>query len=318
MMKPPDKNSPSNHGLGDSPDESRQEAQDESFELSPIVAGAWRLCQWNFSPAEEDAWLAGLVERGITSFDHADIYGDYQVEARFGDMLARQPGLRPKLQLVSKCGIKLRSGQRPQHRIKSYDTSAAHVTASVENSLRALRTDYLDALLIHRPDCLLNADELAETFTRLRRDGKVRFFGVSNFTPRQFELLHCRFPLVTNQLECSPLHLDPLHDGSFDQAQQLRLRPMIWSPLAGGRLLQSDDEAARRVRERLQELAAKYNTHVVSLVLAWLLKLPCRPWPVMGSRRLETADQALAALNLPLNAEDWYDIWQAGASHEVP
>lgn len=286
--------------------------------LSPIVAGAWRLGDWGWNPEQRLAWIEGNLARGVTSFDHADIYGDYQVEALFGEALARAPHLRNRMQLVSKCGIKLRSGHRPDHRIKSYDTSAAHITGSVERSLAALRTDHLDLLLIHRPDALLDADAVADTFARLRQAGKVLHFGVSNFTPRQFELLHNRFALVTNQVECSPLHLDPLHDGTLDQAQQWRLRPMIWSPLAGGRIFHGQDEGARRVRDVLQGLADQHGSSLTTVALAWLLRHPSRPLPVIGSRRLEAADDAMAATQLPLSAEDWYAVWQAGAGREVP
>ncbi|MFD2452631.1 aldo/keto reductase [Ideonella paludis] len=179
------------------------------LQLSPIIAGAWRLAEWQFSVEQRLAWIEGCMARGLSSFDHADIYGGYQAEALFGEALALRPALREQMQLVSKCGIKLVGPARPAHGFKSYDTSAAHITTSVENSLRALRTDRLDLLLIHRPDALMDADEVAQTFERLRRDGKVLHFGVSNFTPAQFELLHSRIPLVTNQVECSPLHLAP-------------------------------------------------------------------------------------------------------------
>ena len=285
--------------------------------LSPIVAGAWRLAEWQMGIDERLAWIEGCIERGLTSFDHADIYGNYQVEALFGDALAGRSSLRARLQLISKCGIKLRSDARPAHGIKSYDTSDAHVSASVEHSLNALRTDHLDLLLIHRPDALLDADALAETFTRLRRDGKVLHFGVSNFTPAQFALLHSRFPLVTNQIECSVLHLPPLHDGTLDQAQQLRLRPMIWSPLAGGRLFHADTEAAHRVRWVLGEIGARLGVSTTTLALAWLMRHPSRPIPLIGSRRLSVADEAVAATDLNLSAEDWYRVWSASAGQDV-
>lgn len=286
--------------------------------LSPIVAGAWRMLEWQFSLDQRQAWIEGCLQRGVTTFDHADIYGGYQVESLFGEVLGQHPSLRDQMQLVSKCGIKLVSPQRPQHRFKSYDTSAQHITQSVEASLRALRTDHLDLLLIHRPDALMDADEVAQTFEQLRRDGKVRAFGASNFTPAQFELLHSRIPLVTNQIECSLLHLLPLHDGSLDQAQRLRLRPMIWSPLAGGRLFTANTEPAQRVRAVLQELAAGLAVNPTTVAMAWLLRHPCRPHPVFGSRRLSALDEALASLQLKLEREDWWRLWAASTGHSVP
>lgn len=288
-----------------------------ALSLSPVVAGAWRLAEWQMSVDERLAWIEGCIARGMRSFDHADIYGNYAVEALFGEALARQPGLRQRLQLVSKCGIKLVSPARPAHAVKSYDNSDAHVTASVEASLRALQTDHLDLVLIHRPDALMDADQLASTFERLRGEGKVLHFGVSNFTPDQFELLNDRIPLVTNQIECSPLHLDPLHDGTLDQAQRLRCRPMIWSPLAGGRLFSADSPEALRVRGVMTEVARTLGISVTTLALAWLMRHPSRPLPVIGSRRLSVAEEAMAATAVRLSAEDWYRIWQAGAGHEV-
>ncbi|HSI52216.1 MAG TPA: aldo/keto reductase [Ideonella sp.] len=288
------------------------------LKLSPIVAGAWRLSEWQLSVPQRLAWIAGCIERGLTSFDHADIYGGYEVEALFGEALAAKPGLRNQMQLISKCGIKLTTPNRPSHAIKSYDSSAAHVRASVEASLKALHTDRLDLLLIHRPDLLLDADELARCFEQLRSEGKVLNFGVSNFTASQFALLNSRFPLLTHQLECSPLHLDPLDDGTFDQLQQLRLRPMIWSPLAGGRLFTGTDERSLAVRTVLAEMGERLGgASATTLALAWLLRLPCHPIPVIGSRRLEAADEAMAATKLELSAEDWYRIWMAGAGREV-
>lgn len=289
-----------------------------ALNLSPVVAGAWRMADWQLTPAERLHWIEGCIERGLTSFDHADIYGNYQVEALFGEALALRPGLRQQMQLASKCGIKLMSSARPSHAIKSYDTTTAHVQASVEQSLRALRTDHLDLLMIHRPDALMDADALAETFERLRAAGKVLHFGVSNFSPAQFELLDSRITLQTNQVECSPLHLDALHDGTLDQAQRLRRRPMIWSPLAGGRLFSATDERALAVQTVLNKLAQAHGCSLTTVVLAWLMRHPSRPIPVIGSRRLSAADEAMAATRLQLSGEDWYRVWTAGAGHEVP
>jgi predicted oxidoreductase len=289
-----------------------------TLQLSPLVAGAWRLNEWGFSVDQRIDWIEGNIARGLTSFDHADIYGGYTVEALFGEALAQSPGLRDRMQLITKCGIKLTGPTRPSHQTHCYDTSAEHITASVENSLRALHTDRLDLLLIHRPDALMDADEVAATFERLRRDGKVLHFGASNFTVQQFELLNSRIRLETNQVECSPLQLTTIHDGSFDQAQRLRARPMIWSPLAGGRLFSEDSEAAHRVRWTMGEIGARLGVSMTTLAIAWLLRLPSRPIPVIGSRRLGASDEAVAALALKLGPDDWYRIWSASTGHEVP
>jgi predicted oxidoreductase len=235
----------------------------------------------------------------------------------FGEALALKSALRERMQIVSKCGIKLLTPNRPQHRIKSYDTSPEHVIASVDASLKALKTDHLDVLLIHRPDALMDAAELAHCFESLRASGKVRHFGVSNFTPSQFDLLHQHIPLVTNQIECSPLHLEPFTDGTLDQAQSLGLPPMIWSPLAGGKLFHGTDDDAVRVRAVLARLANEYNSSVTAVACAWLMRHPSKPISVLGSQRVQAYEQAVSAINLKMDRETWYEIWSAGAGRNV-
>ncbi|XRD90892.1 aldo/keto reductase [Dyella nitratireducens] len=289
----------------------------DQFELSPIVAGLWRITTWQLSVPERVRWIEQALEMGITSFDHADIYGDYRAEALFGEALHASPGLRDRMQLVTKCGIRLRSPQKP-YRITYYDTSAAYIRAEVEQSLRNLHTEQLDLVLIHRPDYLMDAAALAETFAALMREGKVARWGVSNHTTSQFALLHQHCPLVTNQLELSPLQMGSLDDGTLDQAQQLGLRPMIWSPLAGGRLFTSDDEQAQRVRMEMSAIAARYGISLTTLAFAWVLRHPSRPYPITGTGRIEGLRESVAALDVRLDAEDWYAIWTASKGHSVP
>lgn len=286
--------------------------------MSRIVAGAWRMSDWNWTPQERLRWIEQCVEMGVTTFDHADIYGGYTVERLFGEALALKPELRQQLQLVSKCGICLVTGNRPAHRVKHYDTSASHIIRSAEQSLLNLGTDSIELLLIHRPDPLMDADAVAEAFTHLQLTGKVQSFGVSNFSPAQFELVQSRFPLVTNQIELHPLHLAPLHDGTLEQCQQRRIQPMIWSPLAGGRLLTGQEEQPRRVRAVLESIGARHDASAVTVAFAWLLRHPSRPIPVAGSRRIEAMRDAVSALDLQLNVQEWTEIWMAGSGHEVP
>ena len=286
--------------------------------LSRIVAGAWRMGDWNFSVAERVRWIEGCVELGLTTFDHADIYGGYAVEGLFGEALAAAPQLRERIQIVTKCGIRMMSGARPEHRLGHYDSSAEHVERSVDNSLARLRTDHLDVLLIHRPDALMDAEALAACFERLRAAGKVRHFGVSNFTPSQFALLHRRVPLVTNQIEVSPLRIAPFHDGTLDQAQDLGVAPMVWSALAGGRLFTGNDDDARRVRGVLERIAGERGIGVTTLVYAWLLRHPARLIPLTGSRRLDAMREAVAALDVAIDAQTWYEIWVAGNGAPAP
>ena len=293
-------------------------AQPAPLSLSPIVAGLWRLQEWGLDTPGTVRWIEQALDLGITSFDHADIYGGYRVEALFGQALAAAPGLRQRLQLVTKCGIKLIGDQRPAHAIKSYDSSRAHVLASVDESLRALRTDRIDLLLMHRPDLLMAPDELADTFRQLRAAGKVLHFGVSNHTPGQVAMLHRRHPLATQQIEYSPLQMQALSDGTLEQCVDLGLRPMIWSPLAGGRLFGGQDEQAHRVRAVLADLAQRRGVSLATLAYAWILRHPSRPLPITGSGRLQALQEAVAALDVPLTAEDWYRVWQASTGHEVP
>ena len=286
--------------------------------LSPIVAGLWRLNEWGLDVPARVRWIEQALDLGITSFDHADIYGGYSVEAAFGEALAAAPALRQRMQIVTKCGIKLKHPARPGHALKSYDTSRAHVLASVDESLRALHTDHVDLLLIHRPDALMDPDELADAFNHLRAEGKVLAFGVSNHSPQQLAMLHRRHALVCNQVEFSPLQMRALADGTLDQCTDLGLQPMLWSPLGGGRLFTGQDEQARRVRAALQSLAHIHGVSLSTMAYAWLLRHPSKPVPITGSGRIQALAEAVAALPLRLSAEDWYSVWQASMGQEVP
>ena len=285
--------------------------------LSRVIAGMWRLGEWDMSVQQRIAFIEECIAMGVTSFDHADIYGNYGVEALFGEALRAQPALRGRMELVSKCGIKLVSPARPEHRIQHYDTSRAHILASVDNSLRQLGTDYLDLLLIHRPDPLMDVDEVAEAFIHLQTSGKVRHVGVSNFTRHQFESLNRRVALATNQVEFSPLHTAPMFDETFDGLQDLGVAPMIWSPLGGGRLFTSDDERSVHLRATIEEVAERLGQSFVSVVFAWIMALPSRPMPLTGSGKLASVAAAVAATGFTLERSDWFAILRAARGHEV-
>ena len=285
--------------------------------LSRIVAGMWRMNEWNMTPQQRLAFIEQCLAMGVTSFDHADIYGGYGVEAVFGEALALKPSLRGQMQLVSKCGIKLVSAARPAHTIQHYDTSASHIIASAENSLRQLGTDHLDLLLIHRPDPLMNFDEIAGAFGKLREAGKVKHFGVSNFSRHQFESLNRRIALATNQVEFSPLFVAPMFDETFDGLQDLGVAPMIWSPLGGGRLFSSDDAAGQRVRAAIQKVADELQRPFASVVFAWIMQLPSRPVPLTGSGRIAAVAEAVQATQFSLSRPQWFEILRAARGHEV-
>jgi predicted oxidoreductase len=286
--------------------------------LSTVVAGCWRMDSWQQSAEQRLAWIEHCLELGISSFDHADIYGGYGVHSLFGQAMALKPSLRHELQIISKAGICLLSPKFAQRRVKHYDSSAAHLTASVEQSLRDLATDYLDVLLIHRPDHLSDWDEIAQAFEQLRAAGKVLSFGVSNFSTGQFAALNSRIALVSNQVELSVLQMQALDDGTLLQAQELRVAPMIWSPLAGGRLFKPDDEQARRVLEVLQALAMELQVSVATVAYAWVLRHPSRPRLITGTQRSEGLREALAATQITLSRQQWTQVWQASAGHPVP
>lgn len=287
------------------------------LELSPIVAGLWRLTEWNLDVRERVRWIEQALALGISSFDHADIYGDYRAEALFGEALKAAPALRARMQLVTKCGIRLRSTQRP-YRVNHYDTSAAYVRTQVEQSLVNLHAERLDLVLIHRPDYLMDAAVLAQTFAALTREGKVAHWGVSNHSTSQFALLNQHHPLQTQQIELSPLTMAALDDGTLDQCQQLSVRPMIWSPLGGGRLFSGSDAQAVRVRAAMEPISARLGISLATLAYAWILRHPARPHPITGSGRIEGLREAVAALDVRLDAEDWYAIWTASKGHPVP
>jgi predicted oxidoreductase len=285
------------------------------LEVSSLIYGAWRLL---------NAPLQGHIpsiqrlmdlcfEHGITTFDHADIYGGYQCEELFGR--AMNPALRSRVELVTKCGIRLINPARPHHRVKSYDTSAAHIRQSVEQSLINLKTDYLDLLLIHRPDPLMDADGIAEVVQDLRKAGKIRAFGVSNFLPAQFDLLQSRLPepMATNQIEAHPLRSSVFFDGTLDHAQRLRYRPMIWSPLAGGRL--GDHPELAKI---LQRHADELGISVEGLVLAWLQRHPAGLVPVIGTTNEQRLLRMLTRPQVAMSGEIWHEILQAGMGHELP
>ncbi len=293
----------------------------KNFELSRLIIGTMRLGDWGvkMDTANLESFVEECLALGLKDFDHADIYGDYTTEQDFGALLTIRPDLRDKIRLTTKCGIKMLSPNRPDHKIKSYDSSKLHILQSVENSLKVLKTDFIDLLLIHRPDFLMNPQDLAEAFESLQKAGKVLHFGVSNFTTSQFELLHSYFPLVTNQIEISISHLQPFYDGSLDQCLKYNIVPTAWSPLGGGVLFQdTKDERVLRIRKTGMALAEKYGAQLDQILLAWLMKHPSGIIPVLGTSRISRVKSALAACNIKLSHEEWYELWQASVGTEVP
>lgn len=295
----------------------------DGLTLSRLVLGAYRLLR---GPERPDATsvarlINDAIDLGMTSFDHADIYGDYGVEKVFGAGFKYWGGQREAIELITKCDIMQTSDARPDHRIKHYDTSAAHIKTSVDRSLQNLRTDYIDVLLIHRPDPLMDADDTAAGLESVVKAGKVRAVGVSNFSPSQFDLLASRlpFPMVTNQIEMSVVHTASLFDGSLDHAQHLGYAPMIWSPLGGGSLFTGDGAQEKRVRETLKMIANDAGgADISAIAIAWLLRHPARPIPVLGSLKRERLAAMAAALEIRLERQQWFEILKASTGQDVP
>jgi predicted oxidoreductase len=290
-------------------------------EFSRIVQGLWRLADWRQTSRQTVDLIHACLELGITTFDHADIYGGYTCESLFGDALAESSIARESIQLVTKCGIKLISPNRPEHTFKCYDTSAAHIRKSVDTSLQNLRTDYIDLLLIHRPDPLMDAEETAGAFIQLKESGKVRYFGVSNFLPGQFELLASKlcFPLVTNQIEYSVLNMNAQADGSVDLCQKLGIAPMAWSPIGGGRLFGPQTKQISSVRKTLMDVGDELGGAPMDQVaLAWILTHPVHFLPILGTGKIDRIQSAVESLDLSLTREQWFAIWQASAGCEIP
>jgi predicted oxidoreductase len=287
-------------------------------EVSRFVAGFWRLKHWGMNAQQLLRFIEQCVDMGVTTMDHAMVYGS---EALFGEALALRPALRQQMEIVSKCGIRpCGFGALGALQTNHYDASADAIVQSVEHSLTALGTDHLDVLLIHRPDYLLQVDEVAACFAALKAAGKVKYFGVSNFNTHQFASLQqaCDGSLVTHQIELSPLHLAPLDNGLLDQCVQQQIKPMLWSCLAGGSLLMPADERGVRVLEALKRVAEALHVNVEVVVYAWVLTLPCNPLPLLGTSKIERIYSAIQADALRLSREQWYSIWEAANGASVP
>lgn len=291
------------------------------LQLSPVIAGCMKWGQWGvkYSTVEYLQLIEDCIANKITSFDHADIYGDYTVEEEFGAALKQKPHLRQQMQLITKCGIRRFTTNRPEHNIHSYDTGRNHIVASAERSLKNLNTDFIDLLLIHRPDPLMDPHEIAEAFDQLKKEGKALHFGVSNFTPSQMEMMAKVWKVEFNQLEVSVIHLDPFHDGSLDKCIEYAIRPMSWGPLGSGKLhSDAPDERSRRILAVAKILAEKYDASVDQVLLAFVFKHPSKIIPVIGSTKIERLRSAYDAANINIEREEWFMLWRASKGHEVP
>jgi predicted oxidoreductase len=288
----------------------------EGPEFSRFALGFGSAARWDKSTPEMLEYVQRCVHLGVTTLDNAAIYGDGVCESLLGDALALDPALREGVELVTKCCI-----GRWNTSLYHYDTSKAHILWSVEQSLQKLRTDRIDLLLIHRPDPLMDADEVAEAFTQLKQSGQVLHFGVSNFTPSQFELLaSCLdFPLVTNEIQFSAMYLSAWYDGTLDQCQRLGIAPMAWSPLGGGRLFREETQWAEGIRTEMYAVGkALGGASLDQVALAWILKHPARMVPILGTGQIDHVRSAVQAEGLDLSREQWFQIWVASTGKRLP
>ncbi|MDE5421638.1 aldo/keto reductase [Ancylomarina sp. DW003] len=286
----------------------------EGLQLSRIIHGHWRLADWKLPKQELLKLTEQCIELGVTSFDHADIYGNYSCESLFGDALSLKPPIRQNIEIISKCGIKLMSDKFPERKLKTYDYSYNHIVSSVDASLKNIKTDYLDILLLHRPSPFFDPEEVAKAFSDLKRSGKVLNFGVSNFTSQQFEMLntYTEEPLVTNQVEISPYCLDHFDNGNIDFFLKEKIKPMAWSPLAGGQLLSPQTEKGRKIVKVLFEIAEELNLRQIDqIIYAWLLKHPVGIIPVVGTSKIERIKSAVEAINIDMSHEQWFRIYES-------
>lgn len=288
------------------------------FAQIDFFQGYWRAESWGMDAQAMLSFCKQHMELGIYAVDHAWIYGNQanSCEARFGEALLLDPTLRQQLHIVSKCGIVPPINSD----IAYYDSSASEILRSVEASLSRLKTDYIDTLLLHRPDQLLNPEEVAGAFDQLQAQGKVRYFGVSNYAPHEFDLLqhYVDQTLVTNQVEINLANMYALEDGTLAQAQKLTCRPMAWSCLMGGRLFNPESEQDHRIVAALNHVAEETGASSIEQVaFAWVQAHPSRPIPIIGSGKIDRVRDAVESRHITLSRQQWYRLWGAAKGHGV-
>lgn len=285
--------------------------------LSRIVYGMWRIGDdEDTSQRHVQAKIEACLEQGITTLDQADIYGGYTAEAILGETFKASPALRDKLQIVTKCGIVAPVGRHAAARVKHYDTSADHINASVDASLRDMAIDHIDLLLIHRPDPMMDPDETGAALDELVASGKVRSVGVSNFRPWDFSLLqtHMENELVTNQIELSLSELSPFTNGDLAYLQERNLPVMAWSPLGGGSLMTSGGPLA----DAMAKIAGEQGVDNAAVAIAWLLRHPARILPVLGTNNLDRIKAISQAERVVMDRQTWFELYSLAAGREVP
>jgi len=285
--------------------------------FSQIIAGTmnWGIWDKNLSTSEMANLIHVCLENKISTFDHADIYGGYTTEAEFGKAFTQSKIDRQKIQLISKCGIQHVTENR-DNKVKHYDYSKKYIIWSVEQSLKNLETDYLDALLLHRPSPLMKVDEIAEAIEKLKAEGKILDFGLSNFTPSQTDLIRSKTEVNYNQIQFSATNYEAMLDGSLDYMQLHNITPMAWNPL--GTVFREDTNQTRRLKKLLATLVDKYHVGSDMILLAWILQHPAKIIPVAGTVNVARIQYINNATQLVLDKEDWFAIWTESMGNPVP
>lgn len=288
----------------------------DDVSLSRLVYGMWRLGDdSDTSPDHVRAKIDACLDQGITTMDQADIYGGYMAEEILGDALT--PALRNRIEIVTKCDIVAPAGRHAGARLKHYDTSRRHIRASVDASLKLMKTDYIDLLLIHRPDPLMDHQETGQALDEMVNSGKVRAVGVSNFKPWDWELLQSAMDtdLATNQIEMSLLHHAPLTNGDLAFHQRHGQPVMAWSPLGGGTLFA---ESSAPLRAKLDQIGSEQGVDSAAVAVAWLLRHPATVLPVLGTNTLSRIARISDAAKVTLDRQSWYELYTLALGHEVP
>jgi predicted oxidoreductase len=285
--------------------------------FSNIIAGTMTWGTWgkNCDTQQMVDLMHCCIENNITSFDHADIYGDYTTEAAFGKAFAESNIDRQKVQFISKCGIQMLNEER-KNSVKHYDYSKSYIIWSVEQSLKNLQTDYLDLLLLHRPSPLMQADEIATAVEKLKSEGKILDFGVSNFTPSQTDLIQTKTNISYNQIEFSITQYEAILNGSLDHMQKNNITPMAWSPL--GDVFKKDTEQTQNIKKAATIFSEKYNVPIDVILLAWILKHPANILPVCGTTNKLRIANIKKTTTLDMELQDWFTLWAESTATPVP
>jgi predicted oxidoreductase len=283
---------------------------------SKIIIGCMSWGAWGkqFSIKEQTEMIQFCTENGNAIFDHADIYGNYTTEAGFGKAFVDSGIKREDIQLISKCGIQL-INERRGSRIKHYKYAKEYIISSAEASLKNLKTGYLDTFLLHRPSPLMQPDEISEAITILQDSGKIRNFGLSNFTPSQVDLIANSVPVTANQIEFSLTKNEAMFNGTLDKMLQKGIQTMSWSPL--GTVFKGETAQTKRIKAVLKKLTQKHETSEDVILLAFILRHPAKVAPVIGTTNKERILNANSALNIHLELQDWFELLDASQGHEV-